>query len=179
MDYKALEEKYKPIIQKIIDDNKKFYGFNDKIIWNFFVNDDIGLIATNNLKLELKINIVAVDFYYKKNEPLTIDLFILHEIRHIYQRFYIQLLNTENYVNIELAKKYKYEFDNYCNIYQNREKYYLQQIEFEAFMFSYSVMKYKYGNVDYIHYPAFYDEQEIDVEKHINQWLQIFKNQNL
>ena len=77
MDYKALEEKYKQIIQKIIDDNKKFYGFNDKIIWNFFVNDDIGLIATNNLKLELKVNIVAVDFYYKKNEPLSIELFIL------------------------------------------------------------------------------------------------------
>jgi len=179
MNYNALEEKYKQIIQKIIDDNKKFYGFNDKIIWNFFVNDDIGLIATNNLKLELKVNIVAVDFYYKKNEPLTIELYVLHEIRHIYQRLIVFLLNTNSCPNINYATRCKNEFDNYCNIYQNREKYYLQQIEFEAFMFSYSVIKYKYGNVDYIHYPAFYDEQEIDVEKHINQWLQIFKNQNL
>ena len=73
----------------------------------------------------------------------------------------------------------KNEFSNSCNIYKNRERYYSQQIEFEAFIFSYSVIKYKYGSVHYIHYPYFYDEQNIDIDKYVNNWLQIFKNKNL
>lgn len=179
MDYSVLEIKFKPIIQKLLDDNKKFYGFENQINWSFFVNKDIGLIATNNSKLELKVNIVAVDFAYKNKEPLMIEFFILHEIRHIYQRFFANLLNAGNCPNIELATIYKNEFANYCNIYQNREVYYSQQIEFEAFVFSYSVIKYKYGNVDYIQYPSFYDEQNVDINKYVNNWLKIFKNQNL
>lgn len=179
MDYKTLENKFKPIIQNIIDDNKKFYGFNNPIDWSFFVDNDIGLVATNTPKLELKINIISVEFAYKNNEPLMIEFFILHEIRHIYQRYFANLLNTNKCPNIQLAIIYKNEFANYCNIYQNREYYYGQQIEFEAFTFSYSVIKYKYGEVDYIHYPSFYDEQNIDIKKYVNNWLHIFKNQNL
>lgn len=179
MDYKTLENKFKPVIQHIIDDNKKFYGFNSPIYWNFFVDNDICLVATTTSKLELKINIVSVEFAYKNNEPLMVEFFILHEIRHIYQKYFTNLLNTNKCPDTKLAKIYKYEFANYCNIYQNRECYYRQQIEFEAFTFSYSVIKYKYGEVNYIHYPSFYDEQNVDIEKYINNWLQIFKDQNL
>ena len=179
MNYSILENKFRPIIQKFIDDNKKFYGFENRINWGFFINEDVGLIATNNAKLELKVNIIAVDFAYKNNQPLMIEYFILHEIRHIYQRYFASLLSSDNCPNIPLAIQYKTEFENYCNIYQNREIYYTQQIEFEAFAFSYSVIKYKYGNIEYIRYPAFYDEQQINIEKHINQWLTIFMNQNL
>ena len=179
MNNNILKRKYQPIIQKIVDDNKKFYGFSNHINWSFFSNEDIGLVATNTPKLELKINILAVDFAYTYNEPTMIEFFILHEIRHIYQRFFAGLLNTKDCPNVQLATIYKNEFANYCNIYQNRDIYYSQQIEFEAFIFSYSVIKYKYGNVSCIHYPSYYDEQNIDIEKYINKWIQIFKNQNL
>ena len=179
MDYSVSEIKFKPIIQKLIEENQRFYGFNTQIKWSFFTNEDICLVATNTSNLELKINIIAVDFAYKNSQPIMVEFYILHEMRHIYQRFLANLLNTNKCPNIQLATIYKNEFSNYCNIYQNREIYYSQQIEFEAFMFSYSVIKYKYGNVDYIHYPSFYDEQNVDVNKYINSWLQIFKNQNL
>lgn len=179
MNNRILENKYQPIIQKMIDDNKKFYGFNNQINWSFFINKDIGLVATNTPKLELNVNILAVDFAYKNNEPIMIEFFILHEIRHIYQRYIAGLLNTKDCPNIQLATIYKYEFANYCNYYQNREIYYSQQIEFEAFIFSYSVIKYKYGNVSYIHYPSFYDQLNINLEEYINKWFQIFKSQSL
>ncbi len=179
MDCNILESKFKPIIKKLINDNKKFYGFEKQINWNFFINEDIGLVATNNYKLELKVNILAVDYAYKNKQPIMIEFFILHEIRHIYQRYFAYLLKTNECPNIPLAKQYNKEFSNYCNLYQNREIYYSQQIEFEAYVFSYSVIKYKYGHVDYIHYPTFYDEQNVAIEKYVNHWLDIFKNQNL
>ena len=40
MDYKSLEIKYTPIIQKIIDDNKKFYGVESKINWQYIVSPE-------------------------------------------------------------------------------------------------------------------------------------------
>lgn len=180
MNYKSLENKYTPIIQKIIDDNKKFYGFESAINWQFFVDQDVRLIATANSKLELRINIISVDYAYQKNEPFMIEFFILHEIRHLYQRYCAYLLEKDNCPpNIQLATIYKSEFANYCNIYKNREVYYTQQVEFEAFIFSYAVMRYKYGDIKYIKYPEFYDEQNIDVKKHIEYWFKIFKAQNL
>lgn len=179
MDYKALEIKFKPIIQKMIDDNKRFYFFDNKIKWSFFVNEDKGVVAINTAELELKVNIIAVDFAYNSNQPLMIEFFILHEIRHIYQRLLVSALDCRNVQNNELIRIYKNEFDNYCNIYQSREIYYSQQIEFDAFIYSYSVMKYKYGQIDYIQYPYFYDENNVDVDKYVNNFIQGFSSHNL
>ena len=163
----GLYSKYTPIIQKLIDDNKKFYFFNSQIEWRFFTNEDKGLIATSE-NLELKVNIISVDSAYKMGEPLMIEFFILHEIRHIWQKRCVNLLNTGSCPNVLLAERYK-----------SKEGYYNQQIEFEAFIFSYSVIRYKYGDVKYINYPSFYDEQNIGVEEHVNRWLHLFEMNNL
>lgn len=37
-------EKYKHIIQNIIDSNAKFYGFENKVEWEFFDNSDRALL---------------------------------------------------------------------------------------------------------------------------------------
>ena len=175
MNYTNLEERFKPFVQKIIDDNKRFYQFNNEIKWGFFVNQDKSVIASINAICELKINIVAVLHAFKIDQLIMIEFFILHEIRHIYQRLYI----NSNESNKELAEKYKYEFENYCSPQQNLKEYYSQQIEFEAYIFSYSVIIYKYGKINYISYPDFYDEQDINVKEYVKKWIQLFSTMNL
>ena len=169
-------EKYTPIIQNIINENRKFYGFNDEIKWEFFFDENVDLIATATKNLKLKININSVEFAYKNNEPLVIEQFILHEIRHIWQRLFVQSSRLGYCCNEKLAAQYEFEFNNYCNIYQDKEIYYNQQIEFEAFIFSYSVMRYKYGNISYITYPKFYDEKNINIQNYVDKWINSFES---
>ena len=57
------------------------------------------------------------------------------------------------------------------------EEYYSQQIEFEAFTFSYAVMLYKYGQIEYIKLPEYLES--VGIQKYIDSWLNIFKEQHL
>lgn len=171
-------EKYKPFIQKIIDSNVNFYGFENKIEWEFFENNNIACVGIAKADLKLYININSVIHAIEINEPLQIEYFILHEIRHIYQRRYVIMYKTDQIhcPNPELAKTYDYEFRNYIKP-DKLDQYYMQQIEFEAFLFSYSVMLYKYGNINYIQLPKYLES--LGVQKYINSWISIFKEKKL
>ena len=37
----SLKDKYTPIIQKIIDDNQKFYAFAGPVKWSFYIDNNI------------------------------------------------------------------------------------------------------------------------------------------
>ena len=171
-------EKYKHIIQNIIDSNAKFYGFENKVEWEFFDNSDRAIVGKVGSNLKLFININSVIYSYEINEPLQIEYFILHEIRHIYQKRLILLYKTDitHCPSPELAQKYNYEFNHYIKP-ENLEEYYSQQIEFEAFTFSYAVMLYKYGQVEYIKLPEYLES--VGIQKCIDSGLNIFKEQHL
>ena len=81
----------------------------------------------------------------------------MHEIRHLFQRFCIQDIhhNDPPKLAIPQAKQWANEFSNYIRATDNVELYYSQSIEFDAFSFSYAVMRYKYGKVEYILPPKF------------------------
>ena len=171
-------EKYRSLIQDIIDSNKRFYGFENKVEWDFFENNDKAVFAFVKEDLKLYININSVIYSYEINEPLQIEYFILHEIRHIYQRRFIILYKTDptRCSNSQVAQRYDYEFRNYIKP-DNLEQYYSQQIELEAFLFSYSVMLYKHGVIDYIKLPSFLES--IGAQQYVDSWIDVFKKQNL
>ena len=175
-----LKKKYTPIIQDIIDKNKKFYGFTNTVDWEFFYNEDVAIFGSSKKDLKLYININSVDFSYKLNEQLHIEYFILHEIRHIYQRRCVLLLDyeSEKCPNIEQAIMWKENFNNYKDM-TNKEEYYFQSVEFDAFIFAYSVMIYKYGIVSYIIYPKIYDTKNISINQYIDRWVGLFRLNNL
>ena len=172
-------EKYKPIIQNIIDSNVKFSCFENKIEWDFFENSDKAIFAKTGADFKLYVNITSVIHAYEINEPLHVEYFILHEIRHIYQRRFIFLYKTDetNCPAPELAKRYDYEFCNYIKPTDDLEAYYSQQIEFEAFTFSYSVMLYKYGHINYIKLPNYLES--LGIQPYIDIWIKNFKDKNL
>ena len=154
----VLKTKYHPIIQKIIDGNKSFYQFENEVHWSFFHNDNVAVVAFCDSGFNIQVNIQAVVKAYEElNQPLMIEYFILHEIRHLFQRFCIQDIHHKDPPKLAIpqAKQWANEFSNYIRATDNVELYYSQSIEFDAFSFSYAVMRYKYGKVEYILPPKF------------------------
>ena len=173
---KGLKTKYHPVIQEIIDDNKPFYQFENEVHWNFFHDDNIAVIAACDSAYNIRVNIQAVVKAYEEfNQSLMIECYILHEIRHLFQRLCVQDLyyNDPPKLAIPQAQQWADEFDNYIKATDNIKLYYSQSIEFDAFSFSHAVMRYKYGNVGYIIPPKFLVEQTPFV-KVVQMWLKHF-----
>ena len=176
--------RYAPVIIRLIDENKKFYHFNEIIHWQFGFDERVAIFASCNKKNNfLTINIASVDFAFKKREPLMIEYFLLHEIRHIYQ--HIEIANYKDShskcKNSLLARKWAKEEANYVTVSDNKEnknsEYFQQNIEFDAYTFAYAVLKYKYKNLpDYINRPQVYGKEFDDS---VEQWCKNFENEKL
>ena len=174
----SLKTKYHSVIQKIIDENEPFYQFENQVHWNFFHDNNVALVAFCDKGFNIQINILAVVKAYEElNQPLMIELFILHEIRHLFQRCCIQDLyyNDPPKLAIPQAQQWANEFNNYIKATDNIELYYSQSIEFDAFSFSHAVMLYKYGNVEYIIPPKYLDERTPFINV-VQMWLKHFND---
>ncbi len=182
LDY--LQRKYSPIISDIMNSNVRFYRTNQKIRWRFGYNERVAIFAWCNRKTNfVAVNIAAVDFSFLRDEPLHIEYFLLHEIRHIYQHLEIEDYRKDSTKcnNAELAKKWSEEEDNYVTALnkegnENKE-YFAQDMEMDAYAYAYAVMKYKYGEVKYLYLPEVYYNDEFD--KIVNEWQVAFKNEGL
>ena len=167
-------------IQNIIDSNKSFYFFDNKIEWEFFKDSNLSKFAYVDRTLKLHLNINSILRSYDINQPLWIEHFIFHEIRHIYQRRLIIKYNfgeiPHSTMEAETVEQYQYEFDNYIDLNNDKIGYYSQLIEIEAFTFAYAAMYYKYGTIDYIKLPPLLQESQISqiADKFIKSFLSAF-----
>lgn len=182
--FERLQLQYSPIISDIMNSNVRFYRTNQTIRWGFGYNERVAIFAWCNRKTNIvTVNIAAVDFALQQNEPLDIEYFLLHEIRHIYQHLEIEDYRNDptKCNNAELAKKWSEEEDNYVTALNKEGKentdYFLQDMEMDAFAYAYAVMKYKYGEVKYLYLPEVYHNDEFD--KIVNEWQVAFKNEGL
>ena len=134
-DIDNLKTKYHPVIQEIIDRNKLFYQFEIEVHWNFFQDNNVAVVAVFDSGCILRVNIIAVVKAYEElNQPLVIECFILHEIRHFFQRLCVQdLYYNDPQLASPQAKEWAYEFENYTKATDGVELYYSQLIEFDAF----------------------------------------------
>ena len=114
--FERLQQQYSPIISDIMNSNVRFYRTNQTIRWGFGYNERVAIFAWCNRKTNIvTVNIAAVDSALQQNEPLDIEYFLLHEIRHIYQHLEIEDYRNDptKCNNAELAKKWSEEEDNY------------------------------------------------------------------
>ena len=89
--FELLQQQYSPIISDIINSDVEFYRTNQTIRWKFGYDERVAIFAWCNRKTNIvTVNIAAVDFALQQNEPLDIEYFLLHEIRHIYQHLEIE-----------------------------------------------------------------------------------------
>ena len=182
--FERLQQQYSPIISDIINSDVEFYRTNQTIRWKFGYDERVAIFAWCNRKTNIvTVNIAAVDFALQQNEPLDIEYFLLHEIRHIYQHLEIEDYRNDptKCNNAELAKKWTEEENNYVTALNKEGKenrgYFMQDMEMDAFAYAYAVMKYKYGEVEYLYIPKAYRNEEFD--KIVAEWQETFKNEGL
>lgn len=182
--FELLRQQYSQVISNIINSDVRFYRTNQTIQWGFGYDERVAIFAWCDRKTNIvTVNIAAVDFALQQNEPLDIEYFLLHEIRHIYQHLEIEDYRNDptKCNNAELAKKWSEEEDNYVTALNKESKentdYFLQDMEMDAYAYAYAVMKYKYGEVKYLYLPEVYHNDEFD--KIVNEWQVAFKNEGL
>lgn len=169
-----------PIVSKMINDNYKYCEIDEKIKWGFGYYNDLSIMGScSRDKNEIHLNIFSVKKAYIENSLLDVEYFIVHEIRHIFQHIKIKEYKAgiESGVDSSLIEKWIYENDHYVraldeNGNENPE-YFKQDSEFDAYAFSYALMKYKYNDVSKLYVPKYYGKEFYDV---VDYWLNIFKN---
>ena len=161
-EFNFLSEKYKYLIQDMLRQNMPFFKFRKQPIWGFIFDERVSILgSTNKEKNTVCLNIAAIDFAFSVGQPLMIEQFALHEFRHLYQFGEIESYKTGNYdgtENIETVKQWAYEHEHYIGPNNKTvNEYYDQDLEFDAFTFSYAALKFKYNNLpQYIQMPQYY-----------------------
>lgn len=174
---------FSPMIKELLKDNSKFYRFNEPIKYSFFYNEDARIFATcDRNKNTVNVNINSLIIAYEEKDFLTIEYYLLHEVRHIFQHLIISdyLNNIEICIEKGIVKKWIKEENNYiksCDDDGNEnEEYFKQDIEMDAYAFAYAVIKYKYNKVDTLYVPKIYGD---DFRVLVNDWIDRFKEEKL
>ena len=182
--FDGLRSRYSSAISHIINQNARFYRTNQTIRWQFGFDERVAIFASCDRKTNIiTVNIAAVDFSIQQNEPLHIEYFLLHEIRHIFQHMEIEDYKKDPAlcVNLALAEKWAKEEKNYVTALdardQENEGYFRQDMELDAFAYSYAVMKYKYGTIPYLYIPRAYQNDYFDAI--VNDWMNVFSEEGL
>lgn len=182
MEFDLLCKEYAPIIKDLINKNVAFYRFKETIKWCFGLDEDISIVGSCNRKTDvITINLNAVIKAYIDKDLKTIEYFLLHEIRHVYQHLIIKDYESGLDIPIDksIVEKWIYEGKNYTSA-KDKEgnintNYFLQDSEMDAYAFTYSVMKYKYGNID-VYIPPMYGSEFYSI---VDEWIKAFKKENL
>ena len=146
-------------------------------MWDYYSKNNEFEYAYNRNK-RLYINIVAVHKAIETNNEMYIEYFIIHEMRHIYQHYCIDLYNynISKCPNINHAKKWKENYSCYIK-YDNQEDYYNQVVEFDAYVFAMAVIQYLYGEKNYVQIPKPYIDNE-NYYLAVKYLIYYFKSQN-
>lgn len=167
-------------IKQIIDSNHWFYNFYQKIVFRFYDVQDKRIVASCERKTNIiNVNINCVEDAISTNNWKDIEYFLLHEIRHMFQHIQIAKFDKKQECEApkELIKKWKYECEHYVkSINENNNEnpeYFNQDSEFDAYTFSYAVMKYKYDNVSELYVPPTYGKEFYET---VDEFINAFQN---
>ena len=171
---------YGPLIDQMIQDNQRFYDFSNTIRWKFIYDERIANVASCDRETNIiSINICSVCYAVSTCDMETIEYYLLHEIRHMYQHLVIKKYKEENIsiLSEDIIKKWIYEGDHYIRAIdknnQENKDYFYQDIEMDAFVFSYAVMKFKYNDISKIYVPSVYGKEFYDL---VDEWIQYFND---
>lgn len=175
-------KKYNKTVCAILDSNSRFYSFNGGIKWCFGWNPDPRIVATcNRDKAIITINIEAFLISLREDNLKTIEYYLLHEIRHIYQHICIhEYTSNKKDEKNEYVEKWIEEEKHYvkslnANGEENPE-YFMQDMEMDAYAYSFAVMKYKYKDSYSPYVPKIYGDQFFQI---VNDWMIFFAKNNL
>lgn len=181
-EFERLRKKYEPIISNMIRSNSCFYRSKKTIKWRFGYDDNEAIIATYDKKNDLvSINLKSIVRADSENDLKTVEYFLLHEIRHLFQNELIVDYRNgkEGPICKEIIEKWIYESEHYIKVSDSEgnenPNYFLQDLEIDAYAFSYAVMKYKYGDLN-LYVPPIYGDEFNNI---VNDWIATFKVEGL
>ena len=154
-----LKTHYAPFVYNIIEGNRKFFNsnlFDFMVRFDFFCDERIANFAKYDSKKDVVgVNLFSADYAYSINKPLYIEFYLLHELRHRFQWFIVCAGDMGGDVGVyaEEAKVWKKEWTGYkkpVSHNESLEAYSKQSMEFDANVYAYAVMQYKYGDIPYL-----------------------------
>lgn len=183
---KMRSELYAPIIKNIIEKDVKFFMFKQTVKWAFNYGEESSIIAVVGKDNIVEINLFSVMSYYMVGDLYTVEYFLLHEIRHVFQNLIIEDYKNGEEVPFckELVEQWIFEGDpkNYIKALDKdgneNEGYFKQDIEIDAYAFSLAVMKHKYkeDEIKHLYVPHQFGD---DFWLIVNDWIRYFKVEKL
>lgn len=183
---KLLSTSYASIIKSLIEQDAKFFMFKEKIKWAFNYGEESAVIAAVGKDNVIHINLFSVMSHYLAKDLYTVEYFLLHEIRHIFQHLIIDDYQNGKEVPFDskLVEQWMFEDnkENYIKaLDQNgneNDGYFKQDIEMDAYAFSLAVMKYKYDEkrIKHLYIPHQFEDDFWNI---VNDWIKYFKEEKL
>lgn len=181
-----LSKSYGQIISDIINKDVGFFMFHQTIKWAFNYGEESSVIAAVVKDNIVHINLFSVMSHYMAGDLYTVEYFLLHEIRHIFQHLIIEDYKNGKEVpfSSELVEQWMFE-DNKENYIPALDKdgnendgYFKQDIEIDAYAFSLAVMKYKYDEekINHLYVPTQFGDNFWNI---VNDWIKYFKEENI
>lgn len=183
-EYKRVYDEYNPIfapiINKMIHDNYKYFQISETIKWGFGYDEDLSIMGTCDRNTNIiRLNIFSVKKAYLEKSLIDVEYFITHEIRHIFQHIKIREYKAgiKGEVDTNLIEKWIFENEHYIKALDKDGNeniaYFKQDSEFDAYAFSYALMKFKYKNISQLYVPKCYGKEFYDT---VDYWIKIFNN---
>ena len=183
---KILSKSYAPIIKSLIEQDAKFFMFKETIKWAFNYGEESAVIAAVGKDNVVHINFFSVMSHYLAEDLYTVEYFLLHEIRHIFQHLIIDDYYNGKEVPFDskLVEQWIFEDNNENYIKaldengNENDGYFKQDIEIDAYAFSLAVMKYKYDEklIQHLYVPHQFGDAFLSI---VNDWIRYFKEEKL
>ena len=183
---KILSKSYAPIIKSLIEKDAKFFMFKETIKWVFNYGEENAVIAAVGNDNVIHINLFSVMNHYMNKDLYTVEYFLLHEIRHIFQHLIIDYYQNGREVPFDskLVEQWIFEDnkENYIRALDENgnenDGYFKQDIEIDAYAFSLAVMKYKYDEklIRHLYVPHQFGDPFWNI---VNDWIRYFKEEKL
>lgn len=183
---KILSKSYAPIIKSLIEKDAKFFMFKETIKWGFNYGEESEVMTAVGNDNIVHINLFSVMNYCLSGDLYTIEYFLLHEIRHIFQHLIIDDYRNGKQVSFDskLVEQWIFEDnkENYIKALDENgnenDGYFKQDIEIDAYAFSLAVMKYKYDEklIRHLYVPHQFGDAFWNI---VNDWIRYFKEEKL
>ena len=183
---KILSKSYAPIIESLIEKDAKFFMFKETIKWGFNYGEESEVMTAVGNDNIVHINLFSVMNYCLSGDLYTIEYFLLHEIRHIFQHLIIDDYRNGKQVSFDskLVEQWIFEDnkENYIKALDENgnenDGYFKQDIEIDAYAFSLAVMKYKYDEklIRHLYVPHQFGDAFWNI---VNDWIRYFKEEKL
>lgn len=174
------------IIDSIFKDNYTFYSlfYDENIKWKLYEDKDVSIVATVTSRKEylLSININAIMDASAYGDYKSIEYYILHEIRHIYQNEQIRRYKAKEAIEEPESIIKEWIKEKKLNLKRKNEDggdnvdFYMLKKEYDAYAFAYAVMKYRYENEFDPFIPEPYKRPFLI---QVKRWMDLFKREGI